>query len=245
MRPSWKILFAAFLIGLSVLLYALHFWIFRDSHHIFIYLLGDIAFVPIDVLLVALILEHILESKNRQQRLAKLNMVIDAFFSEVGSPLLRLLDVIRCDNPQLGESVALSDSWTDKDFARAKSRWSGTDPSVRAGTIDFLKLRTFLSDKRPFLLGLLENPTLLEHDAATDMLWALFHLTEELIARPHLERFSQADQEHLAGDIHRAYRRVGAGWIDHMRHLKKDYPYLFSLSLRINPFRPGACAEVT
>ncbi len=245
MRLSWKILFAVFLVGLSTLLYALHFWIFRDSHHIFIYLLGDIAFVPIDVLLVVLILEHILEAKNRQQRLAKLYMVIDAFFSEVGSPLLRLLDVIRCDNPQLGESVALSASWTDKDFARAKARWIGADPCVRAGAVDFLKLQTFLSDKRPFLLSLLENPALLEHDAATDTLWALFHLTEELIARPQLERLSQTDQDHLNGDLQRAYRRVGAGWIDHMQHLKKDYPYLFSLSLRMNPFHPGACAEVT
>jgi len=30
------------------------------------------------------------------------------------------------------------------------------------------------------LLGLLGNPNLLEHDSFTDLLWAVFHLMEEL-----------------------------------------------------------------
>jgi len=245
MRLSWKIIFASFLIGLSALLYTLHYGIFRDSHHIFIYMLGDIAFVPIDVLLVVLILEHLLEAKQKQQRLAKLNVVIDAFFSEVGNPFLRLLDRIRKDNEKVQQGVQIAASWKDKDFTRARVRWERSNPIVAIGVIDLNTLKTFLSAKRPFLLGLLQNPTLLEHDAATDMLWALSHLTEELIARADLKHLSQPDQEHLAGDIRRAYHRVGLCWIEHMRHLKKDYPYLYSLAVRMNPFWPEARAEIT
>ena len=29
-------------------------------------------------------------------------------------------------------------------------------------------------------------------------------------------------------------------WLDYMRHLKADYPYLFSLAIRTNPFRHDA-----
>jgi len=244
-RLSWKVIFATFLVGLSDLLYTLHVWIFRDTRHIFIYLLGDIAFVPIDVLLVALVLEHILEAKQKQNRLAKMNMVIDAFFSEVGNPLLRLLDGIRRDNETLQRGVQITTQRTDKDFTRAQARWKAVEPVVRPGGLDPEALKTFLSPKKPFLLGLLQNPTLLEHDTATDMLWALSHLTEEIIVRRDLKRLSQADQDHLAGDIRRAYSRIGTCRIDHVRHLKKDYPYLYSPAVRMNPFRPEARAEIS
>jgi len=29
-----------------------------------------------------------------------------------------------------------------------------------------------------------------------------------------------------------------------MKHLKENYPYLFSQAVRINPFNPKACVEV-
>jgi hypothetical protein len=82
---TWKIRFALFLIGLSAMLYFAHYLIFKDAHHIFIYMLGDIAFVPISVLLVTLVLERFLEIQQKEQRLGKLNMVLDAFFSEAGT----------------------------------------------------------------------------------------------------------------------------------------------------------------
>jgi hypothetical protein len=33
-------------------------------------------------------------------------------------------------------------------------------------------------------------------------------------------------------------------WLDYMRHLKKDYPYLFSLAMRTNPFDQEATPVV-
>ena len=82
-------LFGLLLILLSILFYSLHYAIFRDLHHIFLYLIGDIAFVFIEVLIVTLILHHILSEREKQAMLKKLNMVIGAFFSEVGTPLLK------------------------------------------------------------------------------------------------------------------------------------------------------------
>ena len=40
----------------SVAVYFIHYLIFDDAHHIFIYMVGDIAFVFIEVLLVTLII---------------------------------------------------------------------------------------------------------------------------------------------------------------------------------------------
>lgn len=86
-----RVLFGLLLVLLSVFFYAVHYAIFRDSHHIFIYLIGDIAFVFIEVLMVTLIIHHLLAEREKRAMLNKLNMVIGAFFSEVGTSLLEHL----------------------------------------------------------------------------------------------------------------------------------------------------------
>ena len=80
-----RILLGLLLIMLSIFFYAVHFAIFRDSHHIFIYMLGDVAFVFIEVLMVTLIIHHLLAEREKRAMLKKLNMVIGAFFSETSS----------------------------------------------------------------------------------------------------------------------------------------------------------------
>jgi len=54
------------LVVLSILFYLLHYAIFRDPHHIFIYLIGDIAFVFIEVLLVTLIIHQLLSDREKK-----------------------------------------------------------------------------------------------------------------------------------------------------------------------------------
>ena len=105
-------------------------------------------------------------------------------------------------------------------------------------------LQNFLVDKRGFLLRLLENPNLLEHEHFTDLLWAVFHLAEELSHRTDVKELPDTDYQHLAGDIARAYKLLIRQWLEHMEHLKNDYPYLFSLAIRTNPFNPDASPEV-
>jgi hypothetical protein len=106
-------------------------------------------------------------------------------------------------------------------------------------------LREFLVNRRGFLLGLLENPNLLEHETFTELLWAVFHLSEELESRPGFEFIPETDYHHLIGDIKRAYMQLVMEWLDYMKHLKKEYPYLFSLAMRTNPFDPTATPIIT
>jgi hypothetical protein len=93
---------------------------------------------------------------------------------------------------------------------------------------DLEGLRCFLVKKRTFLLALLENQNLLEHESFTDLLWAVFHLTEELEGRQDLTKLPAVDYEHIANDLKRAYRQLISQWLLYMQHLKADYPYLFS-----------------
>jgi hypothetical protein len=54
-RISWQVTLGLVLIILSAVVYFAHYLVFHDVHHIFIYLVGDIAFVFIEVLLVTLV----------------------------------------------------------------------------------------------------------------------------------------------------------------------------------------------
>ncbi len=85
----WKIFAGIGLVTLSLAMFTAHYLIFQDSHHLFIFFIGDIAFIPIEVLVVTLIIDQMLESREKQRRLEKLNMVIGTFFSTVGTPASR------------------------------------------------------------------------------------------------------------------------------------------------------------
>ena len=52
--------------------------------------LAQLGFLPISVLLVTIIINQLLSQRARAAKLRKLNMVIGAFFSEVGTDLLKM-----------------------------------------------------------------------------------------------------------------------------------------------------------
>ncbi len=244
-RFGWQVILGAALIGLSAILYYIHYTLFRDAHHIFIYLLGDIAFVPIEVLLVTLIIHRLLHQREKRILMQKLNMVIGAFFSEVGISLLECLSDFNNNSLKNNKYLLVAGNWSRKDFSAAIRFANNLAPEINSQKGNLKNLRDFLVEKKPFMLRLLENQSLLEHDSFTDLLWAVFHLSEELIARPELSGLSDTDYMHLSGDIKRAYANLICEWLKYMKHLTNDYPYLFSLAVRVNPFKTNPSPEVT
>jgi len=235
-RPSWIVLLGISLVALSVVLYLIEYEIFGDARHIATYFLGDIAFLPIEVLLVTVIIHSLLGEREKRERLQKLNMVIGAFQSEVGTKLLSLLakadpglDAIRTD-------LALDKDSAGSRLARLEVHLRGRNPKMDMERTNLAELRDFLAAKRDFLLRLLENPNLLEHESFTDLLQSVFHLTEELVSREDLGALPASDRQHLAGDMARVSSYLAGAWLDYMKHLEKNYPYLFSLAVRTNPF---------
>jgi len=232
------------LILLSALFYAIHYAIFRDAHHILIYLIGDIGFVFLEVLLVTVIIHQILNEQAKRSMLRKLNMVIGAFFSEVGTELLAYFRDFDADATVVAEQLLVDAECSPERFETMRTALKKHHYAIDSRTGDLVGLRSFLIEKRAFLLGLLENPNLLEHEAFTELLWAVFHLSEELSHRDSVADLPEADYRHLNGDIRRAAILLAQQWVDRMEHLKADYPYLFSLAVRTNPFDPQARVEV-
>ena len=241
---NWQVFLGISLVALSAVFYLVHYAIFRDSHHIFIYLLGDIAFVPIEVLLVTLIIHRLLSAREKRAMLKKMNMVVGVFFSEVGTALLKSLSAFDSQSDKIGVRLIVAGIWAEQEFSMVKKYVKGYDCRIDIHKGDLQGLRDFLVGERRFLLALLQNPNLLEHEFFTDLLWAVTHLTEELSHRKDLKTLPNADYEHLSGDIKRAYIMLITEWLAYMKHLKESYPYLFSLAVRTNPFDPAASPEV-
>ncbi|WP_292367070.1 MULTISPECIES: hypothetical protein [unclassified Methanoculleus] len=240
----WLIAFGMGLILLSVVLYAVHFLIFRDFFHISIYTLGDIAFLPLEVLLVTLVFHQVLASRDRRQRMEKLNMVIGTFFSALGSELLTYISNNDPDLDRIRPLLLVDDTWTDETFREVAKQLRRHPCRVGMENIDLAALKRFLGSREDFLLRLLENPALLEHETFTELLRAVFHFSEELQRRPGFSDLPKTDTAHLAGDLERIYGLLIREWLDYMRYLQKNYPYLFSLAMRTNPFDETASAIV-
>ena len=235
-RFHWQITLGIALVALSAIVYVIHYLIFRDTHHIFIYLIGDIAFVFFEVLLVTLIIHRLLSEREKRTRLEKLNMVIGAFFSETGTELLTYFSDFDPKLNEIRKELVVTKNWSEKEFQRVSKTLRNYDYGVHIQKVSLEDLRTFLMGKRDFLLRLLENPNLLEHERFTELLRGVFHLTEELANRDDIRDLPDTDYEHLAGDIKRVYVQLVHQWLDYMKHLKNNYPYLFSLAMRTNPF---------
>ena len=241
---SWKIFLGLGLIVLSVLLYVFNYLIFRDANYMFRLFLAQLGFLPISVLLVTIIINQLLSQRARAAKLRKLNMVIGAFFSEVGTDLLKVFSNYDRKLADFRDEIKTLGNWSDQNFAGFQQRLGnfGFEIVIREGDLE--ALRGLLVAKRDFLLRLLENPNLLEHDSFSSLLLAVFHLTEELAQRTDLSRSSVSDRKHLSGDVQRGYVLLIKEWLAYMAHLQTRYPYLFSLALRTNPFDPFATPEI-
>ena len=188
--------------------------------------------------------ELLVNRREKEVRRQKLHMVAGLFFSELGNRLMLLFCSMDSRIEEVRKDLIFTNDWSDEDFSSLAQQLKGHgfDLVVQTGPLE--EIRALLEAKGPFLLRLLENPLLLEHESFTELLRAVFHLRDELLHRHDLLGLPETDYAHLAGDIKRVYRLLVLEWLGYLRHLKKYYPYLFSLALRLNPFKPDRSAVV-
>ena len=182
--------------------------------------------------------EILLSKREKKLRLEKLNMVVGIFFSEVGTELL--LRFLEADpaRQDLSRKIDIRQMESDRQFTALKKNLVGHEYQLDISLIDQEELRKFLIRKNDLILRLLENPALLEHEAFTEIIRAVFHLQDELFHRKRIRELPESDYDHLAIDMKRVYRLLVLQWLEYIRHLRDHYPYLFSLAVRMNPFDP-------
>lgn len=243
-KYSKGILIGIGFITLSAILYYAHFLIFKDSHHIFLYLLGDIAFLPIEVLLVSVIFHKVIEDKDKKERLKKINMVLSVYFSEAGVELMQFFSREDDNLSDFQAFLLIKPQWDTRDYKNALKNLKAINHRLNFSGSCLIGLRDFLTSHRDLFLKLLENPFLVEHETFTDLIMSLSHAEQELSSRKNLLELNENDYRHLMTDIERAYKLLLVEWLLYMNHLRKSYPFLYSFSIRTNPFDPNAEVEI-
>ncbi|MCB2308174.1 hypothetical protein LGL08_08315 [Clostridium estertheticum] len=234
-KSGWRFKFSVLLIFLSIVLYSFHYYLFRDTHLILLYFLGDLAFIPIQVLLVSLVIDRVIKQRETESLIEKLNLIIGVFFNEVGTSTLKYCVAIDSNVNEIANFLIVNPSWEDRDFKKALEKCKNHDYEIEFYKVDLEEMNKFLLSKRGFLLRLLENPNLLEHETFTHLLTAVFHLQDELSSRNLLE-LREDEKEHIKNDIKRVYRASVSQWIMYIKHLKNTFPYLFVTAMSNNPF---------
>lgn len=230
---------------LIIIIYGSNYLVLGDGEHIISYVWTHLGFIPVDILIVAFLLDEIIEKKEKEAMLEKLDMLMSTFFSEVGNELIEQLSSANKYKASTENLKSIKD-WDEKDYDNklTELKKSSLDftadipPEERDEFLD--NLRTMLSDKREFIINLINNPNLLEKEEFTELINAILHLDEELEHRKELSKVTDADFAHLNGDMQRVYNRLVYEWVYYLKYLYKNYPYMIALIIRTNPFDEDA-----
>ncbi|MFQ5456212.1 MAG: potassium channel family protein [Nitrospirota bacterium] len=199
---------------------------------IFLIIMGVGTFLGV----IANATEIILKKGEKETRLNKLHILIGVFYSEIGIRLLQFFSTSDPDIEEIRKELIIRGELTEEQFFKISRCLREYNCKVDINRINLEDMRSFMTGKRDFLIGLLENPILLEHEDFTDILRAVFHLIEEFAYRGDILNLPETDRQHISGDIKRAYSLMITQWIGYIWYLKGNYPYLYSLSVRTNPF---------
>lgn len=236
---TWEIRLACLLIAVSVIVYAVKFLFFGDNgaSNTLSYIFNSLGFLPINILIVTLIINRLLTMRAKREQQEKTRMIIGLFFSEMGDILLRKMIQWDKSPEMLRENMQVINTWTKGQYAAAKDHASRLCTRTVPSPDDLNEIRELFMKNHNFLLRLIENPVLLEHNTISKLLQDLFHLGEELASRDDFHTLPVTDLAHLTGDVNRVYCQLTTGWLEHMEYLSRNYPYLLSLCLRKSPFQ--------
>jgi voltage-gated potassium channel len=203
---------------------------------VFLIVLGGATFLGV----IANASEILIVNRGNKTRRKKVNMVLGAFFSEIGYKLIYLFSNLDKNIETIRKSLFLDTTWGNSDFSAARNALKAHKYNLKLDALKLKEFNEFLTEKRKFLIGLIENPVLIENEGFSEALLALFHLMDELNSRENFEDLPVSDIKHLSGDFNRAYKHLVLQWLEYLQHIQHHYPYLFSLAARKNPFNPDA-----
>ena len=240
-RLSWKAKFSILMVILIIIIYGSNYLVLGDAEHIISYIWTHLGFIPVDILIVAFLLDEIIERKEKEAMLEKLDMLMSTFFSEVGNELISQLSHANKYKAST-ENLKSIKTWDENDFDNKLAELKGSSLDFSADVSpeereEFLEnLRALLAGKRDFIINLINNPNLLEKEEFTELMNAILHLDEELEHRTDLALVNDADFGHLNGDMQRVYNKLVYEWVYYLKYLYKHYPYMIALIVRTNPF---------
>lgn len=225
-----------FLLGMSFILYMVNYLLFKDLHHILLFVTEDLAFIPIEVLVTVVIIDRALEMREKKKKEQKMNLLLEVFFEEVGNELLCKISSMDKNCCEIGCMIPKDGKFLEKDYKKIQVSIDKHDGSIYLTEENINEIYILLTNNKDLFIKFLENPYLLEHDRLTDLLQSVSHLYHEIRFRKKDGLISAEDIEHLRGDALRVYENLSEEWLAYMKYIQKEYPFLFNLAIKNVPF---------
>lgn len=235
-RVKDNIIIGGGLLLLSLILHYIHVLIFKDIHHTMIFLVADIAFIPMEVFFTSMILERMLERREKEHGKEKLNMLVGVFYAEIGTQLLGYF-VEQDDRVSICKKLRIKDPsiWDEDYFKRLQQLNSTYHYEVSLEKVDLIQLKDLLHDGKNLLITLMTTESLHDHETFTEMLMLIMHLKEELDLRD-ISSLNESERHHLEQDMTALYRYLTYEWCYYLNYLSKHYPGLFNTAIMLSPF---------
>lgn len=215
------------LLAAGACVYALQIWIFHDPHTTFFYLMQDLAFMPITIAVVTLMVGEVMNRNEHRQQIAKTRMLTSSFFTEMGEKLM----VILLQSMTRGCTMEEFTSKTmecDADVKQLQSYIAQMDYSVNITEDTYNRCRELILGHQTPLLVLASNPMLMEHEQFTDLLWGIFHLIDEFRLRGEWTDIPPEAREHIENDFSEVLQSLMINWVSNARYLRQTYPNYYA-----------------
>lgn len=224
------------LLSLSLILFFIQTRVFNDLNKALSLLCSNIAFIPLNVFLTAFVIDTLFERRNKYHKIEKLIMIEGVFFSEFGTELLEKFARHDKNIKVLSDEAHINKNWGPSEFKKFNSVINNHQFDVDINTISLRKVSNIINDNKDFLISIITNPTLMEHELFSEMAVAIFHIREELQDIYVHTEYDTFNREHIKEDFSILYKLMTQTWIIYMKHLQEEYPTLFKKAMIHNPF---------
>lgn len=225
------------LVFLTVLLFAIYYFLFHNSRDIFTSIVMNIASIPLNMLVTGYIFNEILNKREKAKIEKEINMLIGIFFNEVGTEVLRMF--VNADDciDDIRDKCIIKRDFDKKDYENLMEIFLNNNFCARIDGIDLFNLKMILNEKSNIIIDLISNTILKEKEGFTDAVISVLHLRDELNTRFYLNKIEyEYEKKHLEEDINISYRLIAVRWVNYIEHLGAYYPQLFTKALISSPF---------
>jgi len=236
----WLIFFGVLLLTTSATVYLFHYMIFRDAHHIFLYLIGDIGFVPLEVILITMVFHKFLLRKEKHVKFEKLNAVVGVFFTRVGNDLIQFLSQYDLQYEETKKFIDVHNDWTTSDFDKKIKEFRTYKANIDTDQIPLSVLQRIIKKEESLILQVFGNTDMLDSYSLAYLFHTMFHLIDNL---DHSTKNGRTSLHKLDINVEKLYTFLIYRWLHYTKHISEFYPHHYPTLVNKHTSRKNLTAQ--
>lgn len=236
-RITENILLIIILLLISTTIYFFHYIIFGDLRQTLSGIILSLGYVPIGIIYQELIVDKILDKKQKLNSIEKINVVIGAFYNEVGNSLIKILSKGDKKIDAVREEININYNWSSERFQNLIELLKVHTCEIDIDKIDIRKIVKLLNHKDTLIINLMINESIKEYKGFIQLLMVLIHLRDQLQFVDNIESVDDLKYKNIKEEICKSYNILLIQWVLYIKELKEIDYYLFLKIANNCPFK--------